>query len=161
RDEKPDLARQIDGIRACMRDASHSGERLSRLVNLLFDTSLARAGELKLQTALCDLAALVRDLVEGQRIAAPDRIIRVQALAAEPVWVMADTARIGQVVTNFLTNALKYSPSEAAVDVRLTVRDGWARIVVADRGPGLPPGELERVWQRFYRGAETSAQGGS
>jgi len=160
-EEKADLVRhlegirrQIEGIQACMRDACHSGERLAGLVNLLFDTSLARAGELKLQPTVCDLAALVRELVEGQRMSTLDRIIHLQLPPAEPVWVLADAVRIGQVVTNYLTNALKYSPSEGVVDVRLTVGGGWARVAVEDRGSGLPPGELERVWQRFYRVAQ-------
>jgi signal transduction histidine kinase len=161
RDEKPDLVRQIETVRASIGDASRSSDRLTRMVNLLFDTSLARAGELKLQLAVCDLAALVRELVEGQRVSTPRRIIRLQMQSADPVWVMADPGRIGQVVTNYLANALKYSPSDQAVDVRLTVRGGCARVAVEDRGPGLPPSELERIWQRFYRVAGDSARAGA
>jgi signal transduction histidine kinase len=101
RDEKPDMVRQIEGIRVCVRDACQSEERLSRLVNLLFDTSLARAGELELHRTSCDLAMLVRELVEGQRVSTPHRVIRLQVLTPEPIWVMADAARIGQVVTNY------------------------------------------------------------
>jgi len=100
---------------------------------------------------LCDLAALARGQVEALRMTDPDRTIRLLAPADEPVWVVADADRVGQVIMNYLTNALKYSPGDQAVDVRLTVVGAWARVAVEDRGPGLPPAELGRIWQRFYR----------
>src|SRR5258706_12926815 len=62
--DKPDLVRQIDVVQGCVREADQSAARLSRLVNPLFDTSLARVGTLKLYFTPCDLAALVRDQVE-------------------------------------------------------------------------------------------------
>jgi signal transduction histidine kinase len=159
RGEKPDLVRQIDVVQGCVRDADQSAARLSRLVNLLFDTSLARAGTLQLHYTVCDLAALVRDQVEAVHVSAPERAIRLHIMAKEPVWVEADPDRIGQVATNYLTNALKYSPTDQTVDVRLTVADPWARVAVEDRGPGIPPSELERIWQPFHRAANIPAQG--
>jgi len=159
RGDKPDLVRQIDVVQGCVRDADQSAARLSRLVNLLFDTSLARAGTLRLQYTACNLAALVRDEVDMVHVSAPERAIRLHIMAKEPVWVEADPDRIGQVATNYLTNALKYSPTDQAVDVRLTVAKPWARVAVEDRGPGIPPSELERIWQPFHRAADIPAQG--
>src|SRR5260370_30514256 len=159
RGDKPDLVRQIDVVQGCVRDADQSAARLSRLVNLLFDTSLARAGTLQLQYTACNLAALVRDEVDMVQVSAPERTIRLHIMAKEPVWVEADPDRIGQVATNYLTNALKYSPTDQAVDVRLTVVDPWARVAVEDRGPGIPPSELGRIWQPFHRAAHIPARG--
>lgn len=159
RNEQSDLIRQINTVQGCVRDARQSVERLVRLVNLLFDTSLVRSGKLEIHRTACDLAALVRDQVETVRMSAPTRVIRLHIQAKEPVWVMADADRVGEVVTNYLTNALKYSPANEAVDTLVTVADTWARVSVQDRGPGLPPSELERIWQPFQRGAEHSAHG--
>src|SRR5260370_8387329 len=139
RGDKPDLVRQIDVVQGCVRDADQSAARLSRLVNLLFDTSLARVGTLQLHYTACNLAALVRDQVDMVHVSAPERAIRLHIMAKEPVWVEADPDRIGQVATNYLTNALKYSPTDQVVDVRLTVADPWAPDPEADRGPGRPP----------------------
>ncbi len=78
--------------------------------------------------------------------------------------VIADADRIGQVVTNYLTNALKYSPAGRPVEVRLEVEKQKvrvARVSVRDEGPGLPPEEQERVWQRFYRVLGVEAQNSS
>jgi signal transduction histidine kinase len=159
RGDKPDLVRQIDVVQGCVRDADQSAARLSRLVNLLFDTSLARVGTLQLHYTACNLAALVRDQVDMVHVLAPERAIRLHIMAKEPVWVEADPDRIGQVATNYLTNALKYSPTDQPVDVRLTVASPWARVAVEDRGPGLPPSELERIWEPFHRAADIPAQG--
>jgi len=158
RGEGPDLVRLVEAVRTCVREASRSGGHLARLVNLLFDTALARAGTLELRRAPCDLAALARDQAEAVRVAAPNRTIRLHLPADAPVRVDADADRVGQVVTNYLTNALKYSPPDRAVDVRLTVAPAWARVAVEDRGPGLPPAELGRIWQPFHRVAGIRAE---
>jgi signal transduction histidine kinase/PAS domain-containing protein len=163
----------VDGDRpAGERDDAHAAlvaleradqavERLSRLISRLFDVAQYRTGTLKLAPVTCDLAALVREQVEALRLANPHRSIDLQVLAEGPVQVMADADRIGQVVTNYLTNALRYSPEEQAVAVRVEVTGAGARVAVADHGPGLPRSEQERIWQRFYRAKGVLVQSGS
>jgi signal transduction histidine kinase len=78
--------------------------------------------------------------------------------------VLADADRIGQVITNYLTNALKYSPASQPVRIWVGIADGRARVAVEDHGPGLPVSEQERIWQQFYRAEGVkvqSALGGS
>jgi signal transduction histidine kinase len=159
----PDLAKQVAAARRCLDETSQSVDRLARLVALLYDTSLVHAGQLELQRVPCDLSAVVRENVEALRLANPQRTIDLQVLAAGPVVpVVADADRIGQVVTNYLTNALKYSPEDQAVAVRVDVPGGGAaRVTVADHGPGLPPREHERIWQKFYRAEGVRVQSGS
>jgi signal transduction histidine kinase len=80
------------------------------------------------------------------------------------VPLVADADRIGQVVTNYLTNALKYSPDACPVTIGLEVLPAQARVWVRDEGPGLPAAEQERIWERFYRAngsaQQDSSQGG-
>jgi signal transduction histidine kinase len=99
--------------------------------------------------------------VEALRLANPQRTIDLHVLAAGPVPVVADVDRIGQVVTNYLTNALKYSPEDQPVAVRVAVMGAVARVAVTDHGPGLPPREHERIWQKFYRAEGVRVQSGS
>ncbi len=134
--------------------------RLDRLVEDLLDVSRIQAGKLSLRRELCDLAQLVGEAVEEQRLVASDRTITL-ALPDAPVAVVADPGRINQVITNFLTNALKYSPPESTVQVRLRGEARAARVEVTDAGPGLPRAEQRHVWERFHRAPGVAVQYGS
>jgi signal transduction histidine kinase len=151
--------------------AGQAVDRLSRLVVRLFDVAQAQTGTLELQPVACDLAALVHEQVAAQRLQATERAIHLD-LPDQPagggdqpvtttVPVVADGDRIGQVLTNYLTNALKYAPADQPVVVSLAVRAGerQARVAVRDAGPGLPPEEQARVWEPFHRAPGVAAQG--
>ncbi|HZC78207.1 MAG TPA: ATP-binding protein, partial [Ktedonobacterales bacterium] len=157
----PDLAKQVEAARRSLDETSQSVDRLARLVALLFDTSLVHAGKLELQCMPCDLVAVVRESLEALRLANPLRAIDPQIVAAGPVRVVADADRIGQVVTNYLTNALKYSSEDQPVAVRVAVTGAEARVAVTDHGPGLPQREHNRIWQKFYRAEGVRVQSGS
>jgi signal transduction histidine kinase len=141
--------------------AERQGERLQRLVTDLVDVARVRAGRLELHLEPTDLAAVVRQAVEEQHQLNPERILRLVFAADLQVPVTADTHRLGQVVTNYLTNALKYSPADRPVEVGLQVNDQQARVWVRDEGPGLPPQEQERIWERFHRAQGIEVLSGS
>lgn len=132
----------------------------SHLVNDLLDVSRLQTNRLELHIALCDLAEVVREAVENQRSITPTRTIRLQVDEPE-VLGLADAERLGQVVNNYLSNALKYSEVDRPVDVRLQIDGSFARVSVRDQGPGLSPAEQERVWERFYRVEKPRVQSGS
>jgi PAS domain S-box-containing protein len=134
------------------RTGSHM-DRLSRLVVDLLDVSRIRAGKIEMRVAPCNLAEIVREVVEEQRQMAPRRLLHMQLPVAshtQPI-VLADADRIRQVVANYLTNALKYSREDQWVNVRLHMGDEWVRVSVRDEGPGVPNAEQRHVWERFYR----------
>jgi signal transduction histidine kinase len=108
----------------------------------------------------CDLAAIVDEAVAEQRLIWPDRRIVYDPAADLTASVLADEQRIGQVVTNYLTNALKYSPADRPVEVWLEVGEAEARVCVRDEGPGLPAAEQERIWERFQQVEGIKAQSG-
>ena len=159
REASPALAPRVAGVHHDLEEAGKSAERLTRLLTLLFDTAAARADQLELRRVPCDLAALVREQVAAQRAAAPDRTIDLQTPAdGAPVPVEADADRLGQVLANYLTNALKYSPTDRPVDVSVVERRGRARVAVRDAGPGIPEAERGRVWELFHRASGVEAQ---
>ncbi len=144
-----------------MERAEHQVDRLDRLVNDLLDVSRVQAGKLNLRLKPVDLAAIVRDAVEEQRQAVLDRSLLLQIPDDLTVRVLADADRIGQVVTNYLTNALKYSPADRPVAVGLEEEGQRALVWVRDQGPGLPLEEQERIWERFHRVKGIEVQSGS
>jgi signal transduction histidine kinase len=141
--------------------AVNQEERLQRLVNDLVDVARIQAGKLDLHVASADLATIVREEVEGQHQIHPERTLVLALREEQCVPVMADALRIGQVVTNYLTNALKYSPADRPVTVGLQVDDQQAQVWVRDQGPGLPPEEQEHIWERYYRVQGIEVQSGS
>jgi PAS domain S-box-containing protein len=135
-------------------------ERVNRLVSDLLDVSRIQAGRLALQFVPCDLKDVVREAVEEQRLSWVGREISL-TLPDSQVGIQSDPARLGQVVTNYLTNALKYSPPPSPVAVSLRLEDGQARVEVRDEGPGLPPEEQEHIWERFHRAQGVEVQSGT
>ncbi len=81
--------------------------------------------------------------------------------ARREILVWADADRIHQVVTNFLTNALKYAPADRPVEVRVKVRQWRARVSVRGRGPGLPAEEHQRIWEAFHRADDSTVTHGT
>jgi len=123
--------------------------RLTRLVDDLLDVSRVRAGKLELRLEPVELGEIVRDTVEEQQLTLPDRRIELMTQGNTPV--LADAARVGQVVTNYLTNALKYSAATAPVRVRQWREGRTGYVSVSDEGPGIPASELDNVWELFHR----------
>jgi signal transduction histidine kinase/PAS domain-containing protein len=136
--------------------------RQERLVNDLLDVSRMHAGHLELRMVPCDVVAVVREAVEEQRLLHPGREITFAVRPdGEPMIVEGDADRIGQAATNYLTNALKYSPERAPVRVHLDADERKACLCVQDEGPGIPVEEQERLWDRFYRVSDVVVQSGS
>jgi PAS domain S-box-containing protein len=134
----------------------------NRLVNELLDVSRIQSNRLELHMLSCDLASIVREVVEDQRAAHPDRTITFASLpSAEIIPIYADADRIAQVITNFLTNALKYSASDQPVALSIDLDASQVRLSVRDRGPGISQEEQTRLWERFYRVPGVTVQSGS
>ena len=150
----------IQGVAQILGRNQRQVRRLTRLVDDLVDSARIQAGKLEIVSAPCDLAAIVREAVAEQRAVHPEREIRLQLPRSLPtVPVEADADRIGQVVTNYLTNALKYSPDDQPVELALHVEGTTARLSVRDEGPGIPAEDQARIWERGFRVAGITPSG--
>jgi signal transduction histidine kinase len=158
---EPDRVADLAPFQEQVAQAAHEVVRLDRLVNDLLDVSRARVGRLDLHLEPADLATIVGEAVEQQRQANPTRRLTLQLPAHRRVPIAADADRIGQVVTNYLTNALKYSAEERPVAVGVDVEAEQARVWVRDQGPGLPAEEHELIWELFHRAKGIEVQSGS
>lgn len=140
----------MEALGRSVTSARNGVERLIRLIERLFDITQAHAGKLGLQLALCDLATIAREQVAAQRAAQPERTIHLELPDDQPVTVTADADRLGEVLANYLSNALKYSAKDHPVTVRLEIVAERAVMAVRDAGPGLPPVEQLLVWEMFH-----------
>jgi PAS domain S-box-containing protein len=143
----PDLQR--DWLQVIDRNA----ERLLRLVEDLLLTAQANAGALALEKDDLDLAAVIEQAVQAGAPVAAARGISLTSSVETAPFVNGDRMRIGQVIDNLVSNALKFTPEGGRVEVRASARRGVARIEVCDTGMGIPDGEQEQLFERFFRTA--------
>jgi two-component system sensor histidine kinase TctE len=94
---------------------------------------------------------VVRSLCEEFRTLAGDREVKLVCDADDSIRVRGDAGQLGRLVQNLLSNAVKFSPAGGRVAVRLATVDGEAVLTVSDSGPGIPPEERSRVFDRFHR----------
>jgi two-component system sensor histidine kinase KdpD len=134
------------------------GERLDRLVGNLLDMTRLESGRLRLQREWHSAEELVGGaLARMEKALARHRV--VTAVPADLPLVPVDALLIERVLVNLLDNAVKYTPEGATIWVSASSDEGRLEIEVADDGPGLPPGEEERVFEKFFRASSSQRRG--
>jgi signal transduction histidine kinase len=126
-------------------------ERLSGFLADLLDASRLQSGHLDLDMKAFDLAESVRQTVDALRPEAEERGLALVFDAPAKLAVTADRRRMEQVTTNLLSNAFKFTPRGGTVRVELKPTADGASLIVADTGPGVAAGDLERIFQPFTR----------
>lgn len=134
--------------------------RLARMVEDLETLASAEAAGMRLDRQIVDLADVARQAVANLRPQFDAAELRL-AIRSSPVAVAGDPARLLQVVTNLLTNALKFTPSGGRVALDVRPVDSSARLEVSDTGMGLAADEVEHVFERFWRGSRAGRTAGS
>ncbi|HVE84572.1 MAG TPA: HAMP domain-containing sensor histidine kinase [Myxococcales bacterium] len=142
-------------IRASLGRVSAQVDRLARLVDDLLDRTRIEAGNLDLHLDVCDVRALVMEVADLHR-AATDRHHLEVRVPPGPVLVRGDGTRLVQVLTNLVSNALKYSPGGGAIHIALEGSGEEVQISVSDEGIGIPLEDQERIFEPFHRGAASA-----
>lgn len=133
-------------------------DRMARMVDDLLDATVIEAGRLQIKPEPLDLVARTRDCVELHGPASPAHSIVLHA-PDRPVMIHADPVRVDQVLTNLLTNALKFSPGGGRIDVRVAQRERDAVLEVCDHGIGMTREEMRDLFAPFRRRAPHVAPG--
>ncbi len=145
-----DLKGRMLRATSLLEGANDQADKLNRFITDLLDITHIQAGTLEMQPGVVDLAAIVQQGVAGIQPSWPQRTITL-TLPETPVLVWGDADRLGQVITNLVTNALKYSPNEQPVEVHLALAETTARLAVTDHGPGLTVEQQAQLFQAFGR----------
>ena len=133
--------------------------RLNRLVTDILNVSRLEAGQLALQLCAVDLPQLADRVVDEIAPHHPDRRIHRPGDGREAISpALADPDRAQEIIANLLDNALKYSPPGSPIEVRVRSTPEGINLSVTDYGPGIPPGEQERIFEKFHRLERGDAQ---
>jgi heavy metal sensor kinase len=130
--------------------------RLTRMVESLLTMSRAEAGEIKLQTSVFSVLDLVREGIALVGVLAEEKNQRIQIQGTGDFMVKADRLFLRQAIVNVLHNAVKYSPPDSTIEIRLLKplepgEERWALLEVSDEGPGIREQDRAKIFDRFYR----------
>ena len=144
----------VDKIKNQLHKAQTQVERLSDLVADLLDISKIESGEMKFNMQLFSMDSLVNDVIETIQQINPE--IHVTRKGKIENSIYGDEMRLEQVISNFLTNAIKYAPNSKEVIVTTKMNEEKLYISVRDFGIGMPEEHLQKVFKKFYRVEESS-----
>jgi signal transduction histidine kinase len=148
------LGRVSDVQRTALESIHRQSRRLSAIISDFLDVSRIESGKIEMKKEEVPLVEVAERVLEDLRPQAADRHIRFGTRAEEgpmPLVAIGDEQRIAQVFTNLVGNALKFTESNGSVDIELARMNGEVLCRVVDTGCGIPPDELERVFDRFYQ----------
>jgi PAS domain S-box-containing protein len=134
-----------------------NGRRLQRLVGDLLFVAQVEAGTLTLDRGRADLAQIALDAVEGAQPRAEQLTVALAVDVEQLPEMRGDGDRLGQLVDNLISNALKFTPAGGTVTVTLRRDSGEAALTVSDTGIGIPPEEQARLFDRFFRASTAVA----
>lgn len=126
-------------------------DRLRRLVDDLLDLARLDAEQVAFLRRPVDMNALIQRVVDGLGVTANEKGVKLHGLERHLPPVIGDGDRLAQVLTNLIDNAVKHSPPGGTVRVEGEADQEWLHIRVKDEGPGIPPDELSRIFERFYQ----------
>lgn len=143
-------------LRKTLSIVSRQITQLDRMVGDFVDMAKIEAGELELQVGPHDIRTVVRETIELFDATARQRF--ELTMPDQAVVVACDAVRIGQALTNLVSNALKYSPTDALVTIAVATRGEQVAIEVRDRGVGIARDDHQRIFEPFQRGAAAKTE---
>jgi two-component system sensor histidine kinase KdpD len=135
---------------ALVENARAEADRLNRLVGNLLNMTRIEAGALKLNLEPCDVEDVISSSLEAVENRLSGRQVRVRIEPGLPL-VRLDFVLLVQVLVNLLDNAIKYSQPEQGIEITADLQEEALRLLVEDHGSGIPPEDLDRVFNKFYR----------
>ena len=142
-----------------LKDVSSLADFMLYLVNSLLDYSIIEQGRLVIEYNWTDFGLLAAHTVAVNRLMAQRKGIRLECTPVDVGQVYCDIHKVKQVINNFLSNAIKFSPRNSVITLRLVYDPAHVRLEVADQGPGIPQGEQERLFKPFGRTSVKASEG--
>jgi signal transduction histidine kinase len=148
------LSRKMPGEKEKIQFGNIIGatDQLNRLISDLTDLAMIEAGKLTMTPAPFDLRLIAADILPGIRVRATEKNVVINYFESpSPVQMNGDRFRLGQVLMNLLTNALKFTPAGGRIDLTITAEGARAGVYVKDSGIGVHPSETKKIFEKFYQ----------
>jgi PAS domain S-box-containing protein len=139
-----------EDVKTLAGDIFSDAQRLNRMINEMLDLDRMEAGKIRIQPKPVDVNSLVREVVDRARASSDNHSVRTELDEALPI-INADPDRLIQVISNLVSNAIKYSPDGGEVTISTAAENGQVRVAVKDQGIGIPPEFIGRVFGRYER----------
>ncbi len=154
-----EMIRDLSGENPAKRQAHtqvivEETDRLSALVSDMLDLSRLESGACVLNMEPCDLAQMVREIINRFALYQQQEGYRLILQCDEHAWIRADELKISQVIYNLIGNAINYSGEDKIVRITVCSEQGEVCFRVQDSGEGIPPEEMDRVWERYYKSSQ-------
>lgn len=155
--EKPGLLKKEKGQRYA-ENIITSGNRLLTMINDLLDLAKAQAGKMELHIEQASVSQICESLVSSFSLLAARKKIRVgMEVSPEVPLIVTDAGKVQQVLYNFLSNAVKFTPAKGTIDIRAYMLDDrMVRIAVRDTGCGVPETDRDKIFDKFRQGGDGS-----
>jgi two-component system sensor histidine kinase VicK len=137
-------------VNNALTKADNQVNKMANLIYGFLDLSRLESGKLQIQMQQFDITKLIEENIADTLMVNSSHKIIFDSAGAE-ILVFADKERVGQVITNFLSNAIKYSPRDSRINVTSVVCENNVQVSVIDSGIGIKPRDQEKLFQRFYR----------
>ncbi|HSD09926.1 MAG TPA: HAMP domain-containing sensor histidine kinase, partial [Candidatus Binatia bacterium] len=149
----------LDGIagplderpRAYLSRIKENSDRLLRLINELLDLARIEAGKEEIRATRFRLDTLIQEMLDTLKPLAAERGVALSATSAPQLVIRADRDKISRVLLNLMQNGIKFTPSGGRVQVAASDEGTCVKLAVSDSGNGIPPGELERIFDKFHQ----------
>lgn len=149
-----------DVLREALGDAVDESDRVLTILKTLMDVAEAESGAMSLRRESTDLAKLLGEVVELYQFVADEKRIRIESRVGPDCLADVDATRIRQALANLLDNAVKYTSEGGRVEVVGEKSGEFVEVRVRDNGMGISPEDLNRIWDRLYRGDKSRSQRG-
>jgi two-component system sensor histidine kinase/response regulator len=146
-----------DEIKSYAGEINKDAERLNRMINDMLDLDRIEAGRLTLRIEPVNVNVVLREAVERARASSERHTFETKLDSIQPT-VQCDADRLAQIISNLLTNAVKYSPDGGAIEVSSRVVEGFVDVSVRDHGVGIAPDFAKRLFSRYERYEKTSGK---
>jgi len=146
-----------DEVKSYAGDINKDAQRLNRMINDMLDLDRIEAGKLVLRIEPVHLNAVLQEATQRARASGERHVIKANLDPTQPI-VQCDEDRLAQIMSNLLTNAIKYSPDGGVVVVTSRVNEGSVQVSVRDHGVGIAPDFVKRLFNRYERYEKTSGK---
>jgi signal transduction histidine kinase len=146
--------------RETLSDCLEESEQVLRMLNMLMDISEVETGSVKLRVATVNISDLANQVIDLFRGVAEEQNISLTSICSPSLVVHGDQERLIQMLANLVDNAIKYTPVGGRVEIKALADDSSILLTICDSGIGIPPEDLNKIWDRSFRGDKSRSQRG-